>query len=115
MLRAQNDTAPGAPYAPFLEGGLTYVDAAFQWGAEYGIGVLIDFHATNGSQNGFDHSAPFVVNGNGQQLWDNTSQPTPSYPAQAISVIAQLAARYAASPALLGFSLLNEPTVRRRR
>jgi hypothetical protein len=29
----QNDTAPGAPYAPFVEGGLAYVDAAFQWGA----------------------------------------------------------------------------------
>ena len=40
----------------------------------FGIGVLIDFHATNGSQNGFDHSAPCVVNGNGQQLWDTASQ-----------------------------------------
>ena len=29
----QSDTQPGAPYAPFLEGGLSYVDSAFQWGA----------------------------------------------------------------------------------
>jgi aryl-phospho-beta-D-glucosidase BglC (GH1 family) len=81
-------------------------------GATYGIGVLIDFHATNGSQNGFDHSAPFVVNGKGQQLWDSASQPTPGYPAQATAVIAALTARYGTSPPLLGFGLLNEPTVR---
>ena len=28
----QADTAAGAPYTPFLEGGLSYVDSAFQWG-----------------------------------------------------------------------------------
>ncbi len=86
-----------------------------QWGAQYGIGVLIDFHATNGSQNGYDHSAPFVGSpGRGQQLWDlqASRQPNPSYPAQAVTVIAALAARYGSSPALLGFGLLNEPTVR---
>ena len=31
----QNETAPGAPYAPFVEGGLAYVDAAFQWGTRH--------------------------------------------------------------------------------
>ena len=29
----QSDTMAGAPYEPFLEGGLSYVDSAFQWGA----------------------------------------------------------------------------------
>ena len=29
----QNDTALGALYAPFVEGGLACVDAAMQWGA----------------------------------------------------------------------------------
>ena len=29
---AQNETMSGAPYAPFVEGGLSYVDFAFQWG-----------------------------------------------------------------------------------
>ena len=77
----------------------------------YGIGIIIDLHATNGSQNGFDHSAPPVVNGNGQQLWDSKTQPTPSYPAQAVALASALAARYGTSPALLGISLLNEPTV----
>ena len=44
-------------------------------------------------------------------MWDSVPQPTPSYPAQAVAVVASLAARYGASPALLGISLLNEPTV----
>jgi len=48
-------------------------------GAAHGIGIIIDIHATNGSQNGFDHSAPVAK---GQQLWDSAAQPTPSYPAQ---------------------------------
>ncbi len=30
----QSDTMAGAPYEPFLEGGLSYVDSAFQWGAK---------------------------------------------------------------------------------
>ena len=78
-------------------------------GAIYGIGVIVEVHATNGSQNGYDHSAPFSK---GQQLWDSATQPTPSYPAQAVALVSNLTARYAASPALLGVSLLNEPTVR---
>ena len=81
-------------------------------GATHGIGIIVDIHATNGSQNGFDHSAPVVVNGTSLQQWDsNTTQPTPSYPDQAVALVSTLAARYGASPALLGFSLLNEPTV----
>ena len=53
MLQPVQDTADG-----FLEGGLNYVDLAFQWGLKYGISVSIDMHAANGSQNGYDHSAP---------------------------------------------------------
>ena len=44
----------------FVEGGLQHVDLAFQWGLKYGIGVSLDLHAANGSQNGYDHSAPTV-------------------------------------------------------
>ena len=88
--------------------------AACNAGQEYGIGVVVDLHATNGSQNGYDHSAPIVSSpGKGEELWDSTSQPKPSYPAQAVTVVAALAARYGSLPALLGFGLLNEPTVRR--
>ena len=80
-------------------------------GAAHGIGIILDIHATNGSQNGFDHSAPVVVSGRSQQLWDSGAQPTPSYAAQAVSLVSTLAARYGTSPALLGFAVLNEPTV----
>ncbi len=37
---------------PFVEGGFKFVEQALEWGEEYGIGVLIDFHAAPGSQNG---------------------------------------------------------------
>ncbi len=44
--------------------------------------------------------------------WDTGSQPTPSYPQQSLAVIAALVQRYRGAAALLGFGLLNEPTVR---
>ncbi len=82
-------------------------------GAAHGIGIIVDIHATNGSQNGFDHSAPVVVDGTGLEQWDsNTPQPTPSYLAQEVALVSTLAARYGASPALLGFSQVSEPRVR---
>ena len=51
--RAAQDTADG-----FVEGGAAYLDAAMAWGEQYGIGILLELHAANGSQNGYDHSAP---------------------------------------------------------
>ena len=101
------DTAEAA--APFVEGGLQYVDKAMQWGAAHGIGVLLDMHAAPGSQNGFDHSAPAQKN---KERWDSQQQPSPSYPAQTLAVIEALAERYGSASALLGFMPLNEPTVR---
>ena len=100
------DTAESA--APFVEGGLQYVDKAIEWGAAHGIGILIDMHAAPGSQNGFDHSAPAHKN---RELWDSSEQPSPSYPAQTLRVIEALAERYGSASALLGFAPLNEPTV----
>ncbi len=100
------DTAADA--APFVEGGLKYLDKAMEWGAAHGIGVLIDMHAAPGSQNGFDHSAPAQKN---KALWDSRQQPSPSYPAQTLAIIRALAQRYGSAPALLGFAPLNEPTV----
>jgi aryl-phospho-beta-D-glucosidase BglC (GH1 family) len=44
----------------FLEGGIAQVDFAFEMGYKYGIAVSLDLHAAQGSQNGYDHSAPFV-------------------------------------------------------
>ena len=47
--------APQTDVPPFVEGGYQYTDLALQWGAQYGIGVWLDFHAANGSQNGCGH------------------------------------------------------------
>ena len=37
---------------PFVEDGWKFVESALRWGQQYGIGVLVDFHAAPGSQNG---------------------------------------------------------------
>ena len=44
----------------FVEGGMAQVQFAFEMGFKYGIAVSLDLHAAKGSQNGYDHSAPFV-------------------------------------------------------
>ncbi len=41
-----------------MEGGAACLDDAMTWGEQYGIGILLELHAANGSQNGYDHSAP---------------------------------------------------------
>ena len=99
------------PWGPYTPGAAPYLDKAIVWARKTGLKVIIDLHGAPKSQNGFDHSAPVLVSGRSQQLWDKP-QPTPSYPDQAVSLVTTLAARYGASPALLGFALLNEPTVR---
>ena len=44
-------------------------------------------------------------------MWDTATQPTPTYPQQALNFLQALMARYGANPALLAVSLLNEPLV----
>jgi aryl-phospho-beta-D-glucosidase BglC (GH1 family) len=58
-----------------VERAYTYVDTALKWGQQYGIGVLIELHAANGSQNGQDNSAPMTANRVG---W-NYAQPNPRW------------------------------------
>ena len=43
---------------PFVESGCLFVERALRWGEQYGIGVLIDFHAAPGSQNGAGWYSP---------------------------------------------------------
>ena len=50
-----------------------------------------------------------VASSRAQINWDST----PAYVAQSVALIGQLAQRYAGSPALLGFGLLNEPQASR--
>jgi glucan 1,3-beta-glucosidase len=84
-----------APYVPTV----AYVDKAFQWAKETGLKILIDLHGAPGSQNGKDHSGRA-----GAAEWD-ASQIT-----ETLGVLRKIAKRYGSNPALLGISLLNEPS-----
>ncbi len=37
---------------PFVEGAYLTLNNAFNWGEKHGVGIWLDFHAHNGSQNG---------------------------------------------------------------
>ncbi|KAK9949661.1 hypothetical protein M0R45_005178 [Rubus argutus] len=87
------------PPTPFVGGSLQALDNAFTWAQKYGMKVIIDLHAVQGSQNGLDHSATR----DGYLEWgDSNIQDT-------LKVIDFLAARYSKNPALGAIELLNEP------
>lgn len=85
---------------PF-KGTAIYLDRAFRWAEAAGIKVLISLHGAPGSQNGKDHSGCV-----GPAAWADN----PAHVERTLQTIRQLAGRYGASPALLGISLLNEPS-----
>ena len=94
---------------PFVEGAYQYADLAMQWAAKYGMGVWLGVHAVNGSQNGYEASAPEIAR---KEIWDDTSKANPTYQNQSLAFVTQLCQRYGSSPALVAVSLMNEPTVR---
>jgi len=97
---------------PFVEGAYQYVDLAMQWAAKYGIAVWLGVHAVNGSQNGYEASAPEIAR---TEIWDSAPKGSdPTYQNQSLTFVTQLCQRYGSSPALVAVSLMNEPTVRRR-
>lgn len=49
---------PFWPYIDKYETQWSYVEKAISWAAQYQIGVLIDFHGAEGSQNGWGQSSP---------------------------------------------------------
>ncbi len=85
---------------PFVEGGIDVLDRALDWAREFGLRVMLDLHAAPGCQNGFD-------NGGMQGIceWHTREE----YLAHSIDVLARVAARYRAHPALHAIELLNEP------
>ncbi len=85
-----------APYMPTR----VYVDRAFRWAEETGLRILIDLHGAPGSQNGKDHSGHA-----GSVEWPHNAHIT-----RTLEVVHLIAKRYGAHPALLGISLLNEPS-----
>ncbi|KAI3883368.1 hypothetical protein MKW92_039614 [Papaver armeniacum] len=89
------------PPAPYIGGSLAALDNAFKWAQEYNIKCIIDLHAVNGSQNGWDHSA----SRDGSVGWPTSKE----HIQQSLDAIEFLASKYGSNPALLGIQLLNEP------
>ena len=52
--------------APYVFGGMEYIDKAVEWAAKYNMSVLIDLHGCPGSQNGQVHSGK-----SGDILWSD--------------------------------------------
>lgn len=90
---------------PYI-GCIEYLDKAFAWAEQYGLQVLIDIHTVPDSQNGFDNGGL-----TGVVKWHHK----PENITAIVELAGQLAERYAASPALYGIELLNEPISRSMR
>ncbi|KAF6169334.1 hypothetical protein GIB67_028754 [Kingdonia uniflora] len=46
-----------APPKPYVGGSLQALDSAFTWARKYGLKIIIDLHAVEGSQNGYENSS----------------------------------------------------------
>lgn len=79
--------------------GLNHLDDAMRWAEQEQLKVILDLHGAPGSQNGRQTA------GHENPIWTAAN-----FDAElSLKVIATVAARYASSPALIGFTLLNEP------
>jgi glucan 1,3-beta-glucosidase len=85
---------------PFVEGGLVYLDSAFDWAERYGINIVLDLHAAPGCQNGFDNGGM-----HGVCEWHHKEE----YIQFALQTLERLAERYGKRFALIGIEVLNEP------
>mmetsp|Transcript_36730 Transcript_36730/g.68332 ORF Transcript_36730/g.68332 Transcript_36730/m.68332 type:complete len:479 (-) Transcript_36730:167-1603(-) len=85
--------------APYVFGGMAYIDQAVEWADKYGMSVLIDLHGCPGSQNGQDHSGK-----SGEILWSE-----PENVAKTVEILGMMAARWASVSNVWGFELMNEP------
>jgi len=85
--------------SPFVEDASEYIDKLFSWTDEHGLGVILDFHAAPGSQNGWDHSGR-----SGRMDW-----PQADNIAKSLQFVDQLTERYGQQPSLIGVEPLNEP------
>ncbi|GAV65382.1 Cellulase domain-containing protein [Cephalotus follicularis] len=87
------------PSKPFVGGSLKALDNAFTWAQNHGMKVIVDLHAVQGSQNGYQHSATR----DGYQEWGVSNIK------ETVAVIDFLAQRYANNPNLAAIELMNEP------
>ncbi|KAJ0389504.1 hypothetical protein P43SY_011590 [Pythium insidiosum] len=73
-----------------------------EWAVTHNLAVLLSLHAHQGSQNGFDHSAPQEI---GRIAWHHSEENVQN----SIQFATFLARRYKDSPAFLGMNMMNEP------
>lgn len=94
----------GSNPTPFVDGGLTYLDLAFQWAEKHKLFILLDLHAAPGSQNGFDNGGMHGI----CEWWHDASarQERLEY---TLLTLERLAERYGQNSALIGIEVLNEP------
>jgi glucan 1,3-beta-glucosidase len=85
---------------PFVKGGITVLDRAFDWAEKHGLLIVLDLHAAPGCQNGFD---------NGGMAGVCDWHKNPDYINYSLEVLEGLAKRYRNRPALHGIEVLNEP------
>jgi glucan 1,3-beta-glucosidase len=87
--------------APFIS-AVTHLDWAMKTALKYKIQVIIDLHALQGSQNGFDHSAK-----TGPAEWFKHG----SYRQSSLDVLESIADRYKRYKNFWGLQIINEPKV----
>ena len=87
---------------PPFASALTYLDWAMETALKYNIQVIIDLHALQGSQNGFDHSAKI-----GPAEWFDKNE----YRNATLDVLQMIAYRYKEYANLWGLQVINEPRV----
>lgn len=91
-----------APIEPSVS--LSHLDNAMKWAEKHDLAVILDLHASPGSQNGWEHSG---CSGNAGLFKGPNAKKNQ---ALSVEVVGKLAERYAKHPALLGIEVVNEPT-----
>lgn len=87
----------------YARGGLKYLDRLInEWAVKYNLAVMLSLHAHQGSQNGYEHSAPQVFR-------NATWWKSPENVANSLHFATFIAERYQKSEAFLGLALMNEP------
>lgn len=96
---------PGAPPYLYSERGFELLDRVVAWAEKHDVGVIWDMHGAPGAQN-----AENISDSDGEaRLWTEKE----IYWPRLIELWRRIAERYAASPAIIGYDLLNEPLLRR--
>lgn len=80
-----------------------YLDQAFSWAEQYGLGILIDLHTVPLGQNGFDNGGY-----TGMCAWSRSRRRM----METAELLERIANRYAGRKALWGIEPLNEPATK---